>query len=388
MIGECVAMTSCESWSAALESLQPGTTRCLFADCVEDVLDSLYRSAAYRVQSPPLVVLAWPTAPRIDLAIREIARQLADVAWAAAPNWLSVDAGETAVAEQAGSTIAAIDARWRRGVRQSLDAGQPPLPNGFPVGESLRRLATTISTAPLTCLFVVAGTANDRPAHLDGLGRCGQWVARQTGGRIALVLSASLRDVPALESVDFAAFSLDPSVNAAQAPAVPPSPSLRPVSTGINAFRATDRGNTAGGAERQHTGQEQKLRLWPLLGQPHPFSPGEQFLAEAISSHRQLAGRFIFNEVVETADGKRYIVDLLDRELKLVVEVDGYQHHSSHAAFAADRDRDFRLHVNGYVVLRLTHHEVVRDIRGAMEKIVTMIRFCRGNPNRIPEAEA
>lgn len=387
------------AWDVALNSLQPGIARCLFAPRVEDALDALQRSAAYRLQSPPLVLLTWPDAPRIDQALREIACQLAAVATAASPNWLGDAESHPAI----GATTAAIDAKWYRQVKSLLRARKPPLPSGFPVGESVRRLAAAISPFPLTCLFVVEGDVNDRPVHLDGLCRCVQWVARQTGGRIALVLNESFRDAAEVASIDFQAITLTETGEANSAetgeansasseapsqavlPSVPLHPSTpcqpssrdRGFSGSVEWDKATDR-----------VGGERKLRLWPLLGQPHPFSPGEQLLAAALAAHQQLTGRFAFNELVETADGKRYIVDLLDPELKLVVEVDGYQHHSSQAAFAADRDRDFRLQVNGYRVLRLTHHEVVRDVCGALAKIDTLVRYCLGKANLPAESKA
>lgn len=47
-------------------------------------------------------------------------------------------------------------------------------------------------------------------------------------------------------------------------------------------------------------------------------------------------------------------VDFLWREARLVVEIDGYRYHSTHANFVRDRRKDAVLHEHGLTVLRLT----------------------------------
>jgi very-short-patch-repair endonuclease len=55
-----------------------------------------------------------------------------------------------------------------------------------------------------------------------------------------------------------------------------------------------------------------------------------------------------------------YVVDFLWPEACLVVEVDGRETHGTRRAFQADRDRDGRLAVAGYRVLRFTWWDVTR----------------------------
>ena len=55
-----------------------------------------------------------------------------------------------------------------------------------------------------------------------------------------------------------------------------------------------------------------------------------------------------------------YIVDFFWRKARLVVEVDGRGAHGTRRAFQADRDRDGRLAVAGYRVLRFTWWDVTR----------------------------
>jgi very-short-patch-repair endonuclease len=53
-------------------------------------------------------------------------------------------------------------------------------------------------------------------------------------------------------------------------------------------------------------------------------------------------------------------VDFVWRDARLIVEVDGYAFHRSPAAFEADRERDVRLGLAGWRVLRFTHAAIMR----------------------------
>jgi very-short-patch-repair endonuclease len=55
-----------------------------------------------------------------------------------------------------------------------------------------------------------------------------------------------------------------------------------------------------------------------------------------------------------------YVVDFLWRDARLIVEADGRATHGTRRAFQADRDRDGRLAVGGYRVLRFTWWDVTR----------------------------
>ncbi len=55
-----------------------------------------------------------------------------------------------------------------------------------------------------------------------------------------------------------------------------------------------------------------------------------------------------------------YVVDFFWRKARLIVEVDGRGAHGTRRAFQADRDRDGRLAVAGYRVLRFTWWDVTR----------------------------
>ena len=56
-----------------------------------------------------------------------------------------------------------------------------------------------------------------------------------------------------------------------------------------------------------------------------------------------------------------YEVDFLWRDRALVVETDGFRHHSDRAAFESDRVRDAAVQRFGFRVLRFTYRQVTED---------------------------
>ena len=112
-----------------------------------------------------------------------------------------------------------------------------------------------------------------------------------------------------------------------------------------------------------------QVRYEPVLGRPHPASPGELALYAAIEGSPDLAGRARYNAPVPTRMGVTPIVDVVFGPEGLAVEVDGYAFHRSQAAFERDRQRDFALLASGHRVLRLPHDGVLRDPLAAIDKI-------------------
>lgn len=104
--------------------------------------------------------------------------------------------------------------------------------------------------------------------------------------------------------------------------------------------------------------------------------PGHAALKQALSEHASLATT-LTRSILE-AGFQRLIqqhglpkphtnvhiegmeVDACWLQARLVVELDGWAHHSNRQAFQRDRERDVRLQLAGYRVLRFTHHDVTR----------------------------
>lgn len=104
--------------------------------------------------------------------------------------------------------------------------------------------------------------------------------------------------------------------------------------------------------------------------------PGHAALTEALAEHASLATTLTRSSL--EASFQRLIrehrlpkpqtnvsiedmqVDAYWPEAHLVVELDGYAYHSDRRAFQRDRERDNRLQLAGYRIMRFTHHDVTR----------------------------
>nr|WP_042669359.1 DUF559 domain-containing protein [Methylobacterium sp. B34] len=111
----------------------------------------------------------------------------------------------------------------------------------------------------------------------------------------------------------------------------------------------------------------------------HHASVIEQRVAEALAQDADLKDLFVCNAPVPVgAWGVRPRVDLLCREHRIVVELDGPEHRIE-PKFGNDRHRDYELLTAGYLVLRLTNDQVAADLPLAIEKIRTVVRLRRGS---------
>jgi very-short-patch-repair endonuclease len=66
-------------------------------------------------------------------------------------------------------------------------------------------------------------------------------------------------------------------------------------------------------------------------------------------------------------------VDLLWREQRLVVEVDGFAFHASRQAFERDRRRDADLVAAGYRVVRFTWRQIVREPEAVIARLAVLL---------------
>ncbi len=108
----------------------------------------------------------------------------------------------------------------------------------------------------------------------------------------------------------------------------------------------------------------------------HPGHHGAARLAAVLASHR-LGSTLTRSALEETFLGicrthklgepdinarvERYTVDFLWASERLIVETDGYETHRTRRAFESDRERDARLTVLGYRILRFTYRQIARE---------------------------
>lgn len=78
-------------------------------------------------------------------------------------------------------------------------------------------------------------------------------------------------------------------------------------------------------------------------------------------------------------------VDLLIGQ-RLVIECDSRMHHTDQGAYQRDRDRDRTLHSRGYLVIRLTYHDVMNRWNEVETDILAIIR--RREHRQFPGGEA
>jgi very-short-patch-repair endonuclease len=71
----------------------------------------------------------------------------------------------------------------------------------------------------------------------------------------------------------------------------------------------------------------------------------------------------------------RYTADFVGASVRLVIEVDGGQHAQSEH----DAERTAAIETAGYIVLRFWNNDVLTNIDGVIETIVSAIRVARNN---------
>jgi very-short-patch-repair endonuclease len=104
----------------------------------------------------------------------------------------------------------------------------------------------------------------------------------------------------------------------------------------------------------------------------------ERRLRAALRAASDLAGLFEDEVTLQLgALGPAPRVDLLWRDGKVVVELDGPEHERD-PNYGADRHRDYELLVAGYLVLRLTNAEVELDLARSLEKVRRVVNLRRG----------
>jgi very-short-patch-repair endonuclease len=81
-------------------------------------------------------------------------------------------------------------------------------------------------------------------------------------------------------------------------------------------------------------------------------------------------------------DGGAVQVDLLWRKQELIVEVDGHRFHGNRRAFEQDRDRDQRLTLAGYRVVRFTWLQITREPQKVGRRIAELV----GRPPSLPRS--
>ncbi|MFY1624401.1 endonuclease domain-containing protein [Micromonospora sp. WMMD735] len=113
-----------------------------------------------------------------------------------------------------------------------------------------------------------------------------------------------------------------------------------------------------------------------VRGRPHPRSSTEAALEAALAAESWAAGRVWNHYHLSHPLAPPVCLDLLWPAERCVVEVDGPEH-CRPDRFEADRQRDVRLQMDGYAVLRFTNARINHDVGAVVHQIGTVIRARR-----------
>ncbi|MDP4025212.1 DUF559 domain-containing protein [Methylobacterium sp. NEAU 140] len=120
-----------------------------------------------------------------------------------------------------------------------------------------------------------------------------------------------------------------------------------------------------------------EVRFIDPRSRAHHASAVERRVEAALASDPELGPLFSCNARVPLGPSRTAPrVDLLWREGRVVVELDGPEHRRD-PTFSADRHRDYELLVAGYLVLRITNEQAETDLQRAVEKIRDVVRLRR-----------
>jgi very-short-patch-repair endonuclease len=108
------------------------------------------------------------------------------------------------------------------------------------------------------------------------------------------------------------------------------------------------------------------------LGQALLTEPGLT-RSEAERRLRRLIRAARLPRPVKNARVEGWEVDLLWREQRLIVEVDGYAYHRSRHAFERDRRRDVELTAAGYRVIRFTWRQIVDEPETVIARLAVLL---------------
>ena len=342
---------------AAIERTAP---RLIGSRDVPATLGALRSKAIDAVDGSRLVAIQYRQLPSADVLIDRVLEALAEVALEIWPDWYDGLGDGSADGPDPGDRLAEAiasnrrfrrepTAAWFRVARRSCQTGKPPL-----LGVKGPRLAAELGMAITPVRLQIALAVVDEsqpPGRLLGLSRASEWLADATGAEVVVLVSRSKVADPELDGINSNAEIEPDPFGIDREPAIVGDPvSLRPDPRAI-------------------------VDVTPFLGRPHPKSQGEQILAKFLESDTELRGLFSYNTRVAGRDGASHVADLVWPEGRLVVEVDGYYHHSDRASFSRDRRRDYELLTQGYATLRLPHDEVLEDVELAASKIRDLVRL-------------
>jgi hypothetical protein len=110
-------------------------------------------------------------------------------------------------------------------------------------------------------------------------------------------------------------------------------------------------------------------------------SAAERFLYEFLELLPATAGRFELNADAGFRFGPRAAeVDLLARDLRIAVEIDGYYHFRDASNYRRDRLKDWELQRRGFLVLRFLADDIIPRLEEVRDRILAAIALRSAGP--------
>jgi hypothetical protein len=103
-------------------------------------------------------------------------------------------------------------------------------------------------------------------------------------------------------------------------------------------------------------------------------SAAERFLYEFLELMPATAGRFELNADAGFRFGPRAAeVDLLARDLRIAIEIDGYYHFRDEDGYRRDREKDWELQRRGFLVLRFLAGDIIPRLEEVRDRVLAAV---------------
>ena len=344
------------------EAITPDQATCLFSDEFDGIRLDL-QAWAECTDNARLICLDFDRVHDVGTLTDKVLEKLARVLLVLWPEWyegrLQFDSPTefASRADQLCRERPHVNRKWLTAAATHCSQDHSPVVRGFSPAVQVRQLRLALAEQQVCIAFFITDPAPPSE-RLLGLSRVAEWLAREAEAAVLVILAPKLSKRPELDAINSTSW-------------------VWPVAS---ISRQHDELDALSHDSRTKSLIEQKHLVCPILGRPHPASPGEQILAQYLTTDDELRKLFRFNQRLETIFDNRFLVDLVWLDGRIVVEIDGYGWHSTRAAFNADRQRDYELTLSGYLVLRLPHDLVVQDPELARERIREFVEFRRQYP--------
>jgi very-short-patch-repair endonuclease len=362
---------------------EPGRVLTVFCEDVALGRRQVRAAAEDQEPVPTLVALEWERAPSLARELDEIVEALAGAAASLWPDWYitaeqrferkrSPDLPLAELVAEVSRAAVSPSTSWLREAWRRGREGKSLVLDHVASGEQVRQLSRALDPSRLVFVLSV-GQADANAARRRGLARAAEWLAHEAQAKTLLLAPASWQAHQELDHVSYGALNLPADVIAIDDP-------------GKQEVGET-RGEPVGSrpsAAKPAAEESVHVLVGPIVGKPHPRSEVETLLHHRLCADRELAELFEYNQRLAAFGDKQFIVDLVWKEGRLVVEIDGPEHRTQFA-YLSDRDRDYRLYMSGYTTLRVTNDEVCVDVELVVAKIRNIVSLLRARSQRAGE---